>query len=589
MSREVSLAIGVASASTLPYLGGAINGARTFHEWASTLGYESRLLTDDSGEVTLPRLRQELESLLQPPKMPIHRFVLYFAGHGLIREAEEGLWLLSDWYREQRAIAIEVLKRRLFAHDIQQIAIFADCCRSLPTNMLTADLTADGVLGLGPLRPPKMPAIDKFTAAQDGAAAFMVPGLNPDEDRCLFSGVLMEGLWGMKPEAFSRLLNDKVTSRSLAAFLQDEVPQRAKLYKQSLQPTVSPTFPEDDDIYFYSGPGGPPARPVFAAWPSPTAIAEAEEKEEEVATVEATDFASFISSTDTPLVARIRLQERPIAFETGAGFAVEGGSVKAIWTTRNVRAESVQSNWWRLNTTAQPRLVRSAPVLIEFEDELFAAVVALPEFIATIIREDRGVSALIYRRVHEPRETAAAAEWAIGMMERGALRADAVTDMATELRKEKHSDPVLGVLSAYLYDSIGDIDSIRRMAYYYADNGQPIPYDIALLAQLLCKRENGFLEAKVPPVARREPRTEAERLNDWTYSATFPRDGEVGGLWPWMRQGWPFIDDVAGDESALIKPGLSELRRHLTTGRFTTLARDGATELATMFNLTRRA
>ena len=222
--REVAIAIGVADAKPLPYLGGAVNGARAFHEWASCLGYDSRLVTDEAKPVTILRLRSELEAALTPVGDPIHRFLIYFGGHGLIREAEEGLWLLSDWNDELKAVAVEVLKRRLYMHNIEQIAIFSDSCRSLPTSMTAADLTPDPVLGRGPMREQKQPYIDKFIAAQDGDAAFMVPGVSPEQDRCLFSGLLMEGLWGSRREAFSKLSTDIVTSRSLGAYL-DRSPQ----------------------------------------------------------------------------------------------------------------------------------------------------------------------------------------------------------------------------------------------------------------------------------------------------------------------------------------------------------------------------
>jgi Caspase domain len=608
MSREVALAIGVAAAKKLPYLSGAVNAARIFHEWASKLGYDSKLLTDETDSITIPILRQEFESLLKPHNVPIHRLVLYFAGHGLIQEAEEALWLLSDWYDDQRAVAVEVLRRRLYRHDIQQITIFADCCRSLPADMLAADLTRDAVLGLGPVKPPNSPAIDKFIAAQDGTKTFSVPGKTPDEDRCLFSGVLMEGLWGMKPEAFSRVVTQKVTSRSLAAFLQAEVPRRAKTYDWNLNPSVSPTFPENDDIYFYPGIGNPPAAPTFSEWPSrPTLDTQVSRDkaietfhETEVSDVavphdevfESPDIADTIprSITAKLLIQQIRDQERPQAFETGSGFAVDGGPVSAIWTTPDVLAESHgQPNWFRLSNEPDQSLVRSAPTLVEFEDGTFAAAVAIPGFIATFTRDERGVAALIYRRVHEPRDTAAAAELAIGKLESGALRSDTATDLAVHLRKEKHSDPVLGVISAYLYDSIGDIDSIRRMAFYYTLNRQPIPYDIALLAQLQGHRRERSLWAHVPAVPERKARTQAEQINEWTFLATHESEGEIAGFWPWMRQGWPFLDDVAEDGSLLVHHGLPELTRYLTPARFSTLTSTGANKLAKIFKLANRA
>ncbi|MGE0705407.1 MAG: caspase family protein, partial [Vicinamibacterales bacterium] len=177
--RMAALSIGVSDARPLPFLAGAVNGARAFHEWATALGYEARLLTDEEEPVTFTRLRAELDTTLADTSTPIHRLVIYFAGHGLIREAEEGLWLLSDWNKELRAVAVEPLRRRLYLYGIRQIALFADACRDLPPDVAASDLTPDAVLGRGPVRQGRPPAIDKFIAAQDGNATFMVPGPTP--------------------------------------------------------------------------------------------------------------------------------------------------------------------------------------------------------------------------------------------------------------------------------------------------------------------------------------------------------------------------------------------------------------------------
>jgi hypothetical protein len=75
-NRKVAIAIGVGDAKPLPYLGGAINGARAFHEWASRMGYDSKLVVDENKAVTLERLRSEFESALAPESGPIHRLVV---------------------------------------------------------------------------------------------------------------------------------------------------------------------------------------------------------------------------------------------------------------------------------------------------------------------------------------------------------------------------------------------------------------------------------------------------------------------------------------------------------------------------------
>jgi hypothetical protein len=191
-----------------------------------------------------------------------------------------------------------------------------------------------------------------------------------------------------------------------------------------------------------------------------------------------------------------------------------------------------------------------------------------------------------YRNIKAPAEASAAAENAVALLESGTLRAGAAIDLAAEIRQFKHADPVLGVISAYLYDSIGDVESIRRMAYFYVMNSQPIPYDIALMGQLRGERRpDGLLSVLVPAVAKRKPRTKGEKEREWTYSATREVIGEVGGFWPWMRQGWAFLDDAAADGSNLIVRGLADLTSNLTNARFATLDAQGGRRLIKVFSL----
>jgi hypothetical protein len=279
---------------------------------------------------------------------------------------------------------------------------------------------------------------------------------------------------------------------------------------------------------------------------------------------------------------KLRDQDRPTHFETGSGFAIEGDLAVAFWTPGDVTVEIDRGGpgWWRMGSSSGQWLQYSAATLIELASGNFAAVTALPEFIGSLVVRGRGVAGLVYREISAGPEVATATERAIGELERGGLRSNAATDIAVDLRRGKHADPVRGVISAYLYDSIGDIDSIRRMAYFYVQHSQPIPYDIALLAQLKGELRGGSLWASVPAVPARTPRTEAERAVDWSYQATAQVSGPVGGLWPWLRQGWAFLDDPSPDGSTLVLPGLIDVGPELTPARFTTLNVTGGRRLA---------
>ena len=594
--RMVALAIGIADAEPLPYLAGAINGARAFHDWAKASGYEAHLLLDEDDPVTIDLLKTKIYDIIgfKPKarsitKPPIHRFVLYFAGHGLIAEIEQGLWLLSDWRDEGRAVAVEALKRQLAKFGIKQVSIFADACRKLPPTMDTADLGRDKVLGEGPHEPIPFPDIDKFIATHDGTATIMIPGASSREDRCLFSGVLMEGLWGTKPNAFSDQRKGHVTSTSLGTYLKEQVPEVAKRYGRIVHPEWTSNFPDRDNSYY----GEPPApkAPALPDWPRPDSIKSIAGRGAN-SKLRSLDLAK--KKSGRLLVDRMRKQKRPESFETRSGFAVDDATIAAVWVgTANFTAPGKKSNWWHVGQKSGYTLARPVPALIEFTNGNFAAVTSLPGFVASLTYRDDGVSALVYRLVHSGLNFATRTEEALGEIESGQLMIGAKADLAVELRKKKHTDPVLGIISGYLYDSIGDIESIRRLAYYYATfsyKGQPIPYDIAMLGQLKGKwRKDGQLSARVPPVKESKPRTRVEQPLKWTYEKTKAATGVVGGVWPWLRQGWAYLDEPSDTEqgSPIVREGLARLKRHLTKGRFTTMDKKGGRKLAELFDLHR--
>jgi hypothetical protein len=263
---------------------------------------------------------------------------------------------------------------------------------------------------------------------------------------------------------------------------------------------------------------------------------------------------------------------------------VDGKAVVAIWTSDDEFAEVYgEAKWWRLGQHRKSQLTAPAPVLIEFSNGLFAATTALPGFIASVICEERGVAALLYRRIHTVGVSEVTLR-ALDRLESAGLRAEAVTDLTTELRMNKFADPVLGVICAYLYDSIGDMDSIRRMAYYYVQEGQAIPYDLALLGQLDGSVRGAQLWAQVPAVSARAPRTATEGAFGWTHEATVPVEGVVAGFWPWLRQGWAFLE-TADETSPLVVTLLLGLIPGLRPSRFATLDEQRGRQLAAIFNL----
>jgi hypothetical protein len=622
--RKLAIVIGVAGSVPSKYLRGAINGAKAFDQWALQQGYETTLVTDDENPVTMQVLREKIETLLTASSKPIFRIILYFAGHGLIREISESLWLLSDWRQELRSVAVEALKRRLSMYGPRQVCIISDACQSLPTNIQQADLVPDAVLGSGPKPVDLSVALDRFFATQDGEEAFMIPGAGPKDDRCLFSGVLIEGLWGqagLTQSPFSRLEPDKITGRSLGAYLAAEASQRAKSYGLSLTPTISPTFPEGSDDYFRKDTELRP--PIFPPWPpkgsltvpaavaGPTVSDRAPTKDpvmrgpvRRAPGPPVTSFGYERLHPDTQ-----QLDDAPIEIKATAveqlrsqrlpggpgqlyfsGMAISGREVVGLWLGDGVGAKPLDVlDSWSVTELGFDHVEHATPALIEFVDGLFASSVVLPWLFNLLVRDDYGIAGVLYRDIYTGVSQSLPTQEALEALESGTLRADAAADFATQLRQGKHADPILGVISAYLYDAVGDVDNIRRMASFYAFANQSIPYDIALLGELAVNKTSarGF-EVQIPAIKARAPRTDMERTHDWTHCAVDASSGPVAGMWPWMRQGWTYLDHPSDVGSPLIIPGLVDLRSSLMRSRFTTFESAAGRAAANLIGLKRQ-
>jgi hypothetical protein len=593
MGKNISLAIGVADPGSLSFVNGAINGAKAFKSWAEKLGYESSILTDDDGPVTVETLRRTFESIFQQSG-PIHRFLLYFAGHGMLRDAEERLWFLSNWNTELKVVHVEFLRRRLMRYyDIQQIAIFADACSVLPAKIEQLDLSLDGVVSNRSSNGTNETQIDRFDASQDGDAAFMLPFQNPDDDRGIFTGVLLQALWGTKVDAFSKIKKGKITSASLGSFLKSEVPRIAKLYNRELKPRVNFAFSELDDIYFETPCCAQP--PAFPEWPQPESVIIVGGAQMAGASDGVPDEFSFardevrfrekFGGSGKTLINQINRQRIPQMRYGDFAIRVEGFEVKHLWTVPldSPWRCSPQKATWLLH---DPNLSRaSQPVLIEFSDGMFAAFTALPNFVTHLVRTECGISGLVYHSTENPDFLNRKADAALAAMENGTLGMEVVTDFTTVLRQGKHRDPLLGVISAYLYDSIGDLSNIRRMGYYYFQNHQSVPYDIALLAQVPSEMRNDQLWIKIPAIARQNPRTPAESGLSWTYEKLDASEGPVAGFWPWMRQGWTYLSDPMDIENGLIRGPLANLTNNLSPGRFVMVDQAGGRILSEFFGL----
>jgi hypothetical protein len=622
------LALGVSDAPPLEFLQGAANGAKTFGAWAKRLGIPTEIITDEEEPIGFDTVKAAFERLFAG-RPRISRLLIYFAGHGLTRDPAEDLWLLSQWSASQRAVSIGQLCRRLTRYGVEQLTVISDACRSLAASADSADLVADPILDKGPFD-AHTPLIDMLRASSPFHAAYMVRGAKPEEDRCIFSGLLNEALSGAHDEAFDaeRLC---ISNFSLANFLGKQVPLRADEYQVKLKPDIATGLRPPDNIYVASRPLTPPA---LLPWPklgSIGAMSAAESgsanrrgwstrlNESRMSTkgpLRPSNSLKAMSGksprfrkgpSETPkelferdaerLALKRRQQEnevqryldnyasegdRPTYFETGSGFNISGarGTQATLGRSAIAVSDRVRS-WWRVEPVGSGHLVAPTPLLIEFENGNWGGAAALPDHVATFTVHEGDVVSVIYRPLNASPTESQETERAIAQLRAGVLSAQAGYDLAAELRDQKERDPVRGVIAAYIYDALGDRDSVRRIAWYLAQAGVPVPYDVALLGHFTATKSGaGLIEVEIPKTLGRDWQSEKERCRSWTFAATPPARAPVAGFFPWLAQGWSLLDDE--DPSDLVIGGLAELRADLLRSPFTTLTAGGGRKLKAM-------
>lgn len=250
---------------------------------------------------------------------------------------------------------------------------------------------------------------------------------------------------------------------------------------------------------------------------------------------------------------------------------VINGTVKQIWSAMPLR---LLGRGLRPTEFSPSKPTDEGLLMIEFADGLFAPVWLYRDLVCTLLRDGDGVAAISYREVNSDNTGTHVAARAISRLVTGDLSAEDVDNLATELRHEKHVNPIFGAIAAYCYDVIGDLNSIRRMAAYYGKKNQATPYDIVFMGMV--KNDGAMAHVSSVPVDRRRREGDGPI---WLMAGTQAVDVRIAGRCPWLRQGWDFLAAPEDAELPLVD-GLNRFRAHLTRSVFTTLDKDGGRALA---------
>lgn len=369
------------------------------------------------------------------------------------------------------------------------------------------------------------PIIDRFNAVGDGQQAYMLKGDDVAPPRCIFSTVLVEGL----SEAFDEYKPDCVIPESLALFSMKRLREIGEKYDLKCSPDCATGIPRDHAIYFKRGEN--PIDLPIPQWPGPPSRNEERDSSGEDLQASPPDIAFPTLRRHF----RASLLTRSDLFLDRFNVSISGAVPKKIWSTSTVEKIWIHADetYYRVRGAADGAI----QILVEFDDGVFASAVIYENLITLISRDENGE--INWTCVSKWAESERALNTSINVikgLQAGNLSAEQVDDIAAKLREAKHINPTLGAIASYLYDYTGDIDSIRRMAFFYCHYNQPMPFDVAFMGLLTTKDmgRDGIV-ADVPPIPERPKSPINARLPDWVTRATDGASGQVAGLSPSQR------------------------------------------------------
>ena len=544
------------------------------------------LITDEDGPVTVQRVKDALPKtvLLERP-----RITVYFCGHGAFIDGTE-VWYLSQGRKNNRnngeeQINVMAFRDVLATYGPGQISFFSDACQTVDTMSGAARQV------LSPHESAFVqPQYDVFRATIRGAAAYASKTEGP-----LFSQAISKALSMPPPkEAMGAISGAKpgvfgVSSQSLAVYMYLNMPDYVAVEGVKQQPELLPAIFLDNDYLIYS------ERKAGAA-----AAPEADPDDDLGWNLEATPMDRLgppdpFLEKSAPAVPRSPLAQMARGDEQAVIDTVESISSEwrgAFWgralsnaQDRNgqlvleaylfgeVTAETVQ-NGLHLpdgkvltgHATTHDRLtydlyqtdrVRAGvlnvddiyiPVPLSVSDILsLVSNIRLP-FAGEEKKRSDGVHLLGWYMMYNPGHQNRINPWQVlqGLLT-GTITATAIPTLAKDLRFTKHSDPIFGIVAAYLYDRVGDVNGIRRLCAYYGHYGQAIPFDIALLARLPFERGYGGGYVLNLPDIPEDVAAKAVDLPKFVWNAMEGSRVTVSGVVPVLTAGWGRLASLSRD------------------------------------------
>ncbi|MEY4953319.1 MAG: hypothetical protein RL299_1743 [Pseudomonadota bacterium] len=602
MRAPLFIAIGVHKPVNMDPLPGVIESVDGMTAWAQQQGYDTVQFDDRAGPVLADRIKDQLTPLKSDGfsrdgalLLDRPRIMVYFCGHGLHAPGDQ-YWVLTPGPDQPaHRISAVTFQDALATYAPKQVGVISDACNVPKAVIGTAVAPVDPYTGQA--RPVQR---DTFRSSQEGKPSFAVPAKDGAPPYCIFTSVLLTALSMPQVDALSpvylKLGEDKVSSDSLATYLEAKVPDAALDVGRLQDPVCNPGFRAFDDVYV-EFPSAPPQSIGPDPGPPP------EKGLPQMASVELDDpaqkhrFNRSQSEWRRPYIEDLakrvqafkdnRCPENPI----GHLFVSQDTGGTPLPEPRMIDSQGICSaeespyfaypTWIVKNRKGFFDTGRSSTLIVQSGP--FSCAVAMHHNLwSTVLFGNRsdipgghgGVELLAWGHGGRPdsmpdrQEAALSAAEALKGLSNGTLQARDIPALARDMRYTKHADPMFGIVPAYLYASIGDLENIYRMCTYYLWHDQDVPFDIALLSGLpLLETNSGGFCIEVPKVDEVPEELRAPDMPDFIWRNTPATRVAVAGITPTLRLGWQKL----GNAEHAVHQRLFELSEYLTESPVATL------------------
>ncbi|MXN91685.1 hypothetical protein GR160_10650 [Flavobacterium sp. Sd200] len=568
MSR-CAVIIGVNKTGGLPALEDAVSNARDFEAWAISQGFETTLLTDDTGKVTIDMAYNAVTQYVE--SLSAELLIIYFSGHGIIKGPTDEFWLLSDAPQRSDA-AINLQTSRLYSRcsGIPHVVFISDACRSKPTNF--EQLSLRGSVLFSPIEGQQtIPKVDMFyaTAPGDTALEVEITEDNIKSRRSLYTKLLLEGLHGKVPAIIrSNGRNDIIMSYELSEYLVDTLPKalRDANVLRNQVPDSEITSREPMHLSRFPKKRSPVKKPLKG---TRTQYMKLETLEQRIDSLdrkvqrETISFSKESIAEQQEYIDLFQEAARPLFSDVETGFVIIGAQ-PVFDHLNHWRGITVSEQQENTLIEIQQKLWYGRTFPLQTKDGTVYPLAVMPNYIGRVIFKD-GILASVnytpsqtsdrflrYTELHYEIERRRAL---IALNSKnGAFRINHETrylmETASYYRMLKEFDPTLGVYAAYAYMQAGAFNDVKSVFDFMAREPEPVLFDVALLNDI------GRFDLSLESVELAAP------------------------FCPVLTQGWSFL--ALSDKG--YTPAIQELTRYLIPGLWTSF-KPGALEIINKYNM----